>query len=425
MQFQNKSTLFYKLSFLLVIVLFIWSSEGLPSVVAKDAGPPVPLISDIKPVDWWFVFKFNSKSFEGCGERSCIFGGNVEDYGERYSQQYVYASSDGLTLQKGDGCLGDTFTDPVGATFNQVYNGDYYYVLWNDQFYGNPIANKGAPYGHSKGMLAWDDDGNGFVMQVSTPSWPGSGSAKHPRQNDGNTLGCIEDDDVEVSQHFFALKLTKDDLIAVLQALQNARVVTDTSKSEICNNGGPEDVQEEVAKLGIKPESTSVTMVALSSGIQLISKPYDLEVPPWQLVSEQMGGVSLRIATWWDYPSIPSTTADTKIECWDDGLGTPGAVEIATSGQWDGTVFGLRGGPGTDYNHAKIGVSTDPAKPYTIFGDMNQQGALYPGEDYSTQKCSSSQNGRGGTFYVIQNKELTNSITSLINGETAPTIQNE
>jgi len=421
MQFQKKPTLYYKLFFSLVFILFIGVSGGLSSVAAGDAGPPVPLISDKKAVDWWFAFKFNSKSFEGCGDRSCLFGGKVKVYKYGYSQQYVYASSDSPTLQKGDGCLGDTLTDPVGATFNQVYNGDYYYVLWNDQFYGNPIESKESPWGHSKGMLAWDDDGNGFVMQVSTPSWPGSGSSKHPRKNDGNTLGCIKDDDVEVSQHFFALKLTKDDLTAVLKALQNARVVTDTSKSEICNNGGPEDVQEEVEKLNVKPKSTSVTKVTLSSGIQLISKPHDVEVPPWQMVSAQMGGVPLRTATWWAHPTIPSTTATTTIKCWDDGLGTPGAVEIATSGQWDGTVFGLKGGLGTDFNHAKIGVSTDSTKPYTIFGDMNQQGALYPGEDYSTQKCSSSQNGRGGTFYVIQSKELTNSVTSLIKGETAPT----
>ena len=41
-------------------------------------------------------------------------------------------------------------------------------------------------------MLAWDDSGKGFVMQVSTPSWPGSGSEKRPRKNDGNTLGCVK-----------------------------------------------------------------------------------------------------------------------------------------------------------------------------------------------------------------------------------------
>src|SRR5947199_2640123 len=35
-----------------------------------------------------------------------------------------------------------------------------------------------SPWGHSKGVLAWNDAGEGFVMQVSTPSWPASGSER-------------------------------------------------------------------------------------------------------------------------------------------------------------------------------------------------------------------------------------------------------
>lgn len=68
----------------------------------------------------------------------------------------------------------------VGATFNEVYNGDYSYVVWNDQFYAHPKldcastnGNCSSPWGHSKGMLAWDASGDGLVLQVSTPSWPG------------------------------------------------------------------------------------------------------------------------------------------------------------------------------------------------------------------------------------------------------------
>ena len=45
---------------------------------------PAPLIEKGKPpVDWWFVFKFNTKSFPGCAAgatRACLFGGAVQDY---------------------------------------------------------------------------------------------------------------------------------------------------------------------------------------------------------------------------------------------------------------------------------------------------------------------------------------------------------
>jgi hypothetical protein len=122
-------------------------------------------------------------------------------------------------------------------------------VLWNDQFYGNPLQTQSAPWGHSKGMLAWNDDGDGMVLQASTPSWPASGSSTEPRKTDGNTLGFVADNDVLVSQ-FFALKLNKADVLIVLKALANASAVTDPTKLQIVNNGGPADIQALVDGLG-------------------------------------------------------------------------------------------------------------------------------------------------------------------------------
>ena len=67
-----------------------------------------------------------------------------------------------------------------------------YYVLWNDQFYGDPIATQFAPAGHSKGLLAWNELGDGMVLQVSTPILAGIRQfANQPRKTDGNTLGCV------------------------------------------------------------------------------------------------------------------------------------------------------------------------------------------------------------------------------------------
>lgn len=360
--------------------------------------------------------------FPGCGgnaKPSCPFGGEPQSY-KNYSQQFAYASSDSPTLQQGNGCAGDSTEDPVGATFDEVYNNSYHYVIWNDQFYDDPVIQGcsescGSPWGHSKGMVVWDDAGEGMVMQVSTPSWPASGSASFPRKSDGNTLGCVKDNDVQVSQHFFALKLTKDDLVWVLKALQNASVVTDPKDPQIVNNGGPADVQSIVSSLGVESASDSFSLVTLSSGIRLLSKPSRLHVPPWQLVSASLGGIPLRTATWWATPEIPSTTSSALPGCWASSLGTPGPVDIATTGHWSGKEFGLTGGLGTNYNHAKLGVSTSSNEHYAIFGDMNQQGTL------SGTNCASSQNGRGGTFYVVPNPQLSASVGSLISGASAAT----
>ena len=401
-------------------------SQGgaVPSLQGCDVSVPCPMVAKGHPAMWWFVFKLNAKSFPGCGggTRSCLFGGEVQT-GPKYSQfgqQYLVASSDSTSLQDGlTDCLGTTTNDPVGASFDEVYNGKYHFVIWNDQPYGDPkitpCTSKGncdSPWGHSKGIIAWNDDGEGFVMQVSTPSWPESGNPSFPRKHDGNTLGCVRDNNVTFSQHFFALRLNKSDLVLVLEGLANASVVTDPKNQQIVNNGGPPDVQTLVSSLGKRSDSDSLVEGTLSTDVLFMSKPSNMNVPVWQMVSAQLGGVSLRTATFWANPKIPTTTDSSVPACWDESLGTPGPVAIATSGNWRSTPFDLTGAPGA--NHAKIGVSTSGTTSYAIFGDENQQGTL-------SGTCKSSQNGRGGTFYVVSNSELASSIRELINGSTAPT----
>jgi len=399
-------------------------NEAMAAASSPSPGPSVllPLLAKGHPVDWWFVFKLNSAVFPGCGgtaTRACLFGGKVQNY-QHFSQQFVYASSEARTLQQGSGCVGDTTQDPVGATFEEIYDNSFYYLIWNDQFYDDPeiqgcSTSCSAPWGHSKGILAWNDAGEGLVLQVTTPSWPAAGSEQFPRKTDGNTLGCVKDNNVQVSQHFFGLKLTKDDLVKVLAAVHNASVVTDPENPQLVKNGGPMEIQGLVKELGTKSDSKSYTKDVLSTGVELISKPSGLNVSPWQMVSAILGGVSLRAATWWANPRIYTTTSSTQIACWDDSLDKPGGVEIATSGHWNGKEFGLAGGLGTNFNHAKFGVSTSGSNHYSIFGDMNQQGTT------SGPKCASSQNGRGGLFYVVDDAELSGSLTSLISGRTAPT----
>ncbi len=394
-------------------------------VTSARADGPSPMLSADHPVQWWFVFKLNGGKFSDCkplDERACPFGGDVQPY-TTFGLRYVFASSEARTLQEGSGCVGDSVQDPIGATFDQIYNGVLHYVVWNDQFYQDPEITGcsgnscSGPWGHSKGILAWDDAGQGIVMQVTTPSWPGSGGAAHARSQDGNTLGCILNNNVKFSQHFFALRLTHDDVLAVLRALRNSSVVTDPADEQLVSNGGPEDVQAIVRALGKKSSSKTATMSMLSSGVRLISKPSSLHVPPWQLVSSLLGKVPLRAATWWQSDDIPSTTTKSTITCWDSRLAAPAAVQIATTGAWNKTPMKLTAGPSPDGNHAKIGVSTDTTSGLAIFGDLNQEGAIAG----NRKECGSAQNGRGGLFFVVKDAELSTSIAALIKGVSAGT----
>ena len=417
----------------------VWLAGGVfAAVISVPAGaadpPPRPLLAKSQPVDWWFVFKLNSSTpFTGCGAnsgpRTCPFGGEPLTK-SNFGQQFAFASSADPTLQPGAGCLGAQMTDPVGATFDQVYNGNYFYVLWNDQFYGDPkvcgnSANCTGDWGHSKGLLAWNDDGEGFIMQVSTPSWPGSGSKRFVRKS-GNTLGCVKtNNNLVASQHFFALKLNKDDVLKVLKAMRNASVATDSKIGQVVNNGGPKEVRDAVLLLGVKPKKNEkieimheqLSVKVNNKPVVLIGKPSALHVPPWQMVSALLNGASARAATWWTKPKIDSTLKSTTIKCLDVAISSglmkdkAGPVAIALTGEWKKSSIKLY----APSNHAKIGVATsDKNERFEIFGDLNQQGSLSPPPD-----CDASQNGRGGMFFVLQDDKLFDSLHALIEGDSA------
>ena len=152
---------------------------------------PTPLLSSGKPVDWWFVFKFNSAEepgepkpegmtgiFDVKGWKRPTYESNVK----KYSQHYAFASSANPSLQHGNQILGTSTKDPLGATFAQVYLADdpCYYVLWNDQFYGDPLKSGGSPWGHSKGMLAWDEAGEGLSSRSAHLPGPAPATRRIP-----------------------------------------------------------------------------------------------------------------------------------------------------------------------------------------------------------------------------------------------------
>jgi hypothetical protein len=261
-------------------------------------------------------------------------------------------------------------------------------------------------------------------MQVSTPSWPGNGDTNHRRKVQGNTLGCIEDDNAKVAQHFFALRLADaSDVKTVLQALQRASVATDPQNSQLMklSSDGPSELSSLARQLGNVVSSPNVYTATLSvASVSLIAKPYALAVPPWQLVSATLG-TSLRSATWWATPKILSSRSGKKPGCWDESLAAPKEVQIATSGQWDGKTFGLLGVNSPDGNHAKLGHSIGGS--LSIFGDMNQEGSYNPKDDKAG--CEAHQCGRGGLFFALDDAKLHASIQSLLKGTTAPYYKTE
>lgn len=422
------------LLFLLVVVLALvgwWATRRapLPAPQASGAGP-VPLTSAGQAVDWWFAYKFSAHSFPlDRALAGCAFGGQPRSDPGEEGLRFAMASSAHPALTDGPGLIGTGPGDPLGATFAELWQGHYYFVVWNDQFYGDPVRHGpacdekqcGKPWGHSKGMVAWDAQGRGVLLQVTTPSWPGSGTARIARA-DGNSLGCISDDnDTANAQHFFALRLDRDDLRQVLRALATASVSTDIANPQIVNRRvdgrlSAPDIDDLVGQLGQVSGTREWLDVTLSSGVRLIAKPSALHVPPWQFVSSLLGGENLLTATWWAAPRIAPTRAGDAIPCWDNALpANPGTVDIALSSRWDGAPVGFTGAP----NHAKIAVSERGGHGYTVFGDLNQQGRLGEAGGASDDSCGSSQNGRGGLFFVLHDPALHDGVARLLDGTMA------
>ena len=413
---------------------------------APDFGKGIlaPLLGDGTAVDWWFAFKPTTAAFPHCSTNvTCMFGGDPmkDRLKPQYGLQYILASKgvDGTTkkMKLHSDCLGNG-EDPLAKTFQQIYSGNApNYVVWNDQFYDDPVPKIdppcikycAKPWGHSKGIMAWDDDGSGFVMQVTTPDWPGSGSMEYPRKKQGNTLGCCKDDNVMVAQHFFALRLhSVNDTMTVLQALQRSSVVTDPKNPQLVKlSSGPSELKQVASQLGrqvldnLEPFQGQLT-VRTGPKVHLIAKPSGLHVPPWHLISAILE-TPLRTATWWTAPAINSTHDGYKPGCWHESLKpTTPEVQVGLSGQWHNTTFSLLGRPDTDGNHAKLGHSLKGPK-LAVMSDMNQQGAL--DMENSKGTCDLSQNARGGLFFVLEDAVLHAGLVELLTGETADYVSNE
>ena len=90
---------------LLLCAIGMW---GAGLLAAQDGLAPVPLLTSGQPVNWWFVFKFNTQTYPDCGgaQRTCLFGGTVQPY-KSFGQQFAFASSADGTLRQGFGCVGD------------------------------------------------------------------------------------------------------------------------------------------------------------------------------------------------------------------------------------------------------------------------------------------------------------------------------
>ena len=377
----------------ILILLLIGCSEsskeksGPPDYLRSD-GDVAPLDGKGNPVDWWFLVKLPQGATSvcsGCASPACPSWQGSRSGGVCY----WYADSNNPTLRfysdLGFDCLSGT-NNPVTQTLNQMKGRSY--IIWNDQ--GSKTSkpgtypDKGAPIAHSKGAAAFGGS-TGFIMNVSTPNFP---------DPDLYTLGCQEDDNVEVSQHFFAFSVNKSGMSSWAAAVANAQLSVISQNNWI------------FADTTVGGHSTTANLLTLQNlPVRLIVKGSKDFFIPWDYVTNSLGS-SVKALTWYASPTTPPIGTGSTMNCLYQ---SPARfdVDVVRSLQTPDGSFSWcgQGEASPTCNHAKIGVGIGTG--WVVAGSMNMQGNI------DSTGCESSQMGRGGDFYGFQSPSLWNGLDQM------------
>ena len=158
--------------------------------------------------------------------------------------------------------------------------------------------------------MAFEEDAQGFLLQVTTPNWPDPSTAETFAP-----LGCQLDDNTYLSQSFTGLTLSAETFAAAAPALEASRLCSTGTPS--CANGTAGHLLDytctseqtrgaawgilDTAFAGTPTTGTPSQAVALETvggtPVRLFSHAKDDTVPPWLWVAAGLG-VDLGVANW-------------------------------------------------------------------------------------------------------------------------------
>ena len=345
-----------------------------------------PLDGNGAPVDWWFLLKLpQGAPCAGCAA-PC---GNAD---RKTGSCYLYADSNNPTLRMHTALKFDCLSGPNNPATRTLRQAAPQMLVWNDQATDTSIPGKyadncSAPKAHSKGA-AYMSNGNGFILNTSTPNFP---------DPDSSTLGCQSTNNTLVSQHMFCFAVDAANMDKWRAAVTAARLCVIASKNfEYSAPATPRLPTQDVDIRTVK-----------GMDIRLLVKSAADDYIPWDMVARRLGS-NLSVLSWYASPRTAPLCAGAPSACLADSATTAAnSVGIVTkitlpdkSFSWCG-----RGLPNGLSNHAKVAVSTG-ADPWVVAGSMNMQGTL-------DDTCESSQLGRGGEFYAFRHPALHASLSAL------------
>ena len=390
------------------------------------------------PVDWFAVVKLPQDAIDcdcppppscpsdASDSRDASGGGQYWDDKRASGLCYLYADNNKPEFtwfrDAGFGCLSEE-NNPVTQTLNQRPGNDY--AIWNDQMSKSAIPGTykdcSSPRAHSKGAMIVGKSGRGVILNASTPDFP---------DPDSNVLGCSEDDNTEVTQHFFAASLPIDAMYKWKKAMVNAELcqVNDVDDGGVDLNP---DIDASKTNTSVEVQTTN------GEPLTIIVKGAKQDGVPWDLVATETNA-DLDVLSWYANPEYYPVCKNQLTPCltgWQTDWQESGSIDkiashsinvvtsldfgkyceadISTCGTEKQFCCGL-GGSAKYKNHAKMAAATvsdeseNDDNSVVVFGSMNMQG-----NPDTTTPCSSSQMGRGGDFYTLKNKDLHESMQDL------------
>ncbi|OQR98163.1 hypothetical protein ACHHYP_09047 [Achlya hypogyna] len=428
-----------------------------PTTLAPEGVEIDALDGHGNAVDWWAIIKLPSQVTTAAGKKvqshcDCPTPACSSDASRASGLCYLYADSKNATFRYfrdlGYGCLGQGGNDPLSQTIKQKQMAPYW-AYYNDQFYAiaagasasRQCSGTSAFNAHAKGMVAFDAVTGGFALQSSIPNFPDP--SPPPATDAFVPLGCQDENNVQYSQHLFAMSLGPEGIERLGHGLQAARVCSANfykadaafmASASLAAAAVPASVQSMAdaltkPKLARTASKTLAYTTKAGSPVTSVFKAGTDALPPWALAAHALQ-TDVSAATWWDgaYGTPTLCAGDVYADaplgfCLQSplALGTDGTfaynVENLVSATFplpSGDVsWSLLGGVGAGGNHAKWGLSTPRAAKageaqLSVFADLNMEGFPCSGS------CSGSQGGRGGAFHALSVPALHDSLASLV-----------
>ena len=408
----------------IVLILALFALASSSSVVPIDWNG--------NPVDWWIAIKLPADLLNNSCPSPICTGSTYPDSYSGLACLYADANTPAFVYKT---CLGQG-NDALSNTLNQIWDGSSgsspYFQIWNDQFnvgMHSPDKSQGceAPGAHSKGALAYDDDGNGWYLSATTPAFPDI-STTPPE----NALGCQSDNNLKLAQQFFCFSLGSSDFQKLASTMNVCRFCARCDPASSCqnldssdlgttlatafdydNNKGSSDcLYANISTFGVDG-ATPLAITAVMKGNQAL-------VSPWSLVATVLQTDLSVVSFWLASPLLPTICAG---DIWSDNClrasingSTLALNDYSVENIMKLTASGVSFNATEGQNHMKWGVGTPhdgSSSSWVIFGSMNQQGSA--GDNACDSGCApGAQNGRGGDFFAFANATLWKSLTQMV-----------